>query len=60
MSHYMQILNRWLYDMVHLEIRQESFINELVDHYIQKYPTDQNGKIHVHMVRLEAGAVKTV
>jgi trans-aconitate methyltransferase len=40
------------------EIQQESFINELVDNYIQKYPQDENGEIHVQMIRLEVEAVK--
>lgn len=38
-------------------IRNE-FINELTDSYIRKYPTDNEGKIVIKMVRLEVKAIK--
>jgi len=28
-------------------MQREAFINELADAYIQKFPTDKDGKIHV-------------
>jgi trans-aconitate 2-methyltransferase len=38
--------------------RREEFIARLIDKYIDKYPPDNEGKIHVDMMRLEAEAVK--
>ncbi len=40
------------------EMQREAFINELADAYIQKFPPDKDGKIHVQMVRLEVEATK--
>ncbi len=39
-------------------MQREAFINELADAYIQKFPTNKDGKIHVQMVRLEVEATK--
>jgi trans-aconitate 2-methyltransferase len=36
---------------------REDFIEELAENYINKYPADENGLIHVDMVRLEVEAV---
>jgi trans-aconitate 2-methyltransferase len=38
--------------------RKEEFITELVDRYVVKYPPDSEGKINVHMMRLEVEATK--
>jgi trans-aconitate methyltransferase len=38
------------------EDKREFFINELIDGYLSKHPTDSNGKTHVKMVRLEVEA----
>jgi trans-aconitate methyltransferase len=40
------------------EQRREEFITRLIDKYIEKYPMDNEGKIHVNMVRLEVEATK--
>ena len=37
---------------------REKFINQIVKRYIEKFPKDLNGKIHINMVRLEVEAVK--
>lgn len=37
---------------------QEEFIGELADRYIEKYPLDKDGLVHVAMVRLEVEAEK--
>jgi trans-aconitate methyltransferase len=37
---------------------QEEFIEELIEKYLEKYPKDDNGHIHVRMVRLEVEATK--
>ena len=37
---------------------QETFISEIVDSYIQTFPLDEQGKVHVKMVRLEVEATK--
>ncbi|MFC1923888.1 methyltransferase domain-containing protein [Chloroflexota bacterium] len=37
---------------------QEEFINELAGRYIEKYPLDMDGLVHVAMVRLEVEAEK--
>jgi len=39
------------------ELREE-FIFDVVEEYIKKFPVDENGKIHVSMVRLEVEALK--
>ena len=39
--------------------RRENFIEELAENYINKYPADDNGLIHVDMVRLEVEAVNS-
>ena len=41
------------------EERREKFITRLIDKYIEKYPQDHAGKIHVNMMRLEVEAIKT-
>jgi len=33
--------------------RKDEFINEIVDRYIEKYPPDTEGLIHIQMMRLE-------
>jgi trans-aconitate 2-methyltransferase len=40
--------------------RREEFITRLIDKYIEKYPLDHEGKIHVKMVRLEVEAIKNI
>jgi trans-aconitate methyltransferase len=35
-----------------------SFINDIVDKYLTRYPADGEGIIHIGMVRLEVEAVK--
>jgi len=40
------------------EHKREQFIAELADTYLEKYPADEHGVVHVHMVRLEVEAVK--
>ena len=42
------------------EQRREEFITQLIDKYIEKYPPDNEGKIHVNMMRLEVEAIKNV
>ncbi len=37
---------------------REKFINEVVEGYLEKYPPDEGGIIHVRMVRLEVEAEK--
>ncbi len=37
---------------------QEDFIEELIERYLEKNPKDDNGHIHVKMVRLEVEATK--
>lgn len=37
---------------------QDSFINEIAERYIAAYPLDQEGNVHVKMVRLEVQATK--
>ena len=38
---------------------REIFITEVVDRYVQDYPPDERGVVHVPMVRLEVEAVKS-
>jgi trans-aconitate 2-methyltransferase len=38
--------------------RREEFITRLIDKYIEKYPLDREGKIHINMMRLEVEAIK--
>jgi len=40
------------------EERREEFITRLIDKYIEKYPLDSEGKVHVNMMRLEVEAIK--
>jgi trans-aconitate 2-methyltransferase len=40
------------------EQRREEFITQLIDKYIDRHPTDNEGKIHVNMMRLEVEALK--
>jgi trans-aconitate 2-methyltransferase len=40
------------------EQRREEFITRLIDKYIEKHPPDNEGKIHVDMMRLEVEAIK--
>jgi trans-aconitate 2-methyltransferase len=42
------------------DMLKEVFIEELVHTYIQNYPIDKDGKIHVQMIRLEVEAGKPV
>lgn len=37
---------------------QAEFINEIADKYIEKFPNDDAGQIHIQMVRLEVEALK--
>jgi trans-aconitate methyltransferase len=37
---------------------REKFISEAADLYMKKYPPDQNGKVHIAMLRLEIEAIK--
>ena len=38
--------------------QRKEFIIELVKRYIQEYPPNTDGKIHVQMIRLEVEAAK--
>lgn len=40
------------------EEKREEFITETAELYIQKYPADEHGNVHIGMVRLEAEGVK--
>jgi trans-aconitate 2-methyltransferase len=40
------------------EEKRETFITRLTDEYLQQHPADQNGKVHVSMIRLEVEAMK--
>lgn len=40
------------------EHRQEAFIDEVIDRYLQEFPPDVHGHIHVAMVRLQVQARK--
>jgi trans-aconitate 2-methyltransferase len=40
------------------EKKRESFVQEVVQRYIDRYPVDREGNIHVKMVRLEVEAIK--
>jgi len=40
------------------EDKREEFIRIVVKKFIEKFPPDENGKVHAKMVRLEAEAVK--
>ncbi len=40
------------------EERKEMFISQLADEYIKQQPADENGKVHVNMIRLEVEALK--
>ena len=40
------------------EEKRDVFITRLADEYLQQHPVDQNGKVHVSMMRLEVEAVK--
>jgi len=40
------------------EERQEAFIAEVVDEYLENHPPDEQGMVHVKMVRLEVEALK--
>jgi len=40
------------------EERKEMFISQLADEYIKQHPADENGKVHVNMIRLEVEALK--
>ena len=39
--------------------KKEAFINQIVDKYVEEYPFDHDGKVHVSMVRLEVEAAKS-
>ena len=38
---------------------KEAFIEAILDAYLVKHPPDEEGLVHVDMVRLEVEAVKT-
>jgi trans-aconitate 2-methyltransferase len=40
------------------EEKREMFISQLADGYLRQYPVDENGSVHVRMVRLEVEASK--
>jgi len=40
------------------EEKRNTFITRLADEYLQQYSADENGRVHVHMMRLEVEAVK--
>lgn len=40
------------------EERREEFVMHVVNKYLEKYPPDSSGKIHVDMIRLEVEATK--
>ena len=38
--------------------QRDSFVKEIVDRYLQRYPADAEGVVHLGMVRLEVEAIK--
>ena len=40
------------------EDMHNSFMDEIIDSYVTKYPLDKNGFAHIHMIRLEFMAEK--
>jgi trans-aconitate 2-methyltransferase len=38
--------------------KRKGFITRIIEKYVEKYPLDSNGNIHVNMVRLEVEAIK--
>jgi trans-aconitate 2-methyltransferase len=40
------------------EERREAFVAQLVDKYLERHPVDEQGLVHVRMVRLEVEALK--
>jgi hypothetical protein len=40
------------------EEKREIFISQLADDYLQQHPADENGAVHVNMIRLEVEALK--
>jgi len=40
------------------EEKRDAFIAQIADEYLQQYSVDENGSVHVHMMRLEVEAVK--
>ncbi|NOX33204.1 MAG: methyltransferase domain-containing protein [Deltaproteobacteria bacterium] len=41
------------------EEKKDLFISELASNYINKFPLDSKGNVHIPMIRLEAEAIKT-
>jgi hypothetical protein len=37
---------------------RDEFVGDVVDRYLERYPPDTDGTVHVQMVRLEAEAVR--
>ncbi len=53
------IRTTWLPYTQHLpEEKRELFISQLADEYLQQHPADENGIVHVNMMRLEVEAIK--
>jgi len=40
------------------EEKREQFVSDTAELYVKNYPVDENGKVHIGMVRLEVEAVK--
>jgi hypothetical protein len=40
------------------EEKREVFISQLADDYLRLHPADENGMVHVNMIRLEIEALK--
>jgi hypothetical protein len=38
---------------------REEFVAAVTDRYIAKHPPDDDGRVHVRMVRLEIDAIRT-
>ncbi len=54
------IRTTWLPYTDRIPVQQKNdFISQLVDRYIEKYPMDNDGHVHVGMKRLEVEAIKT-
>jgi trans-aconitate methyltransferase len=53
------IRTTWLPWLVRLpEDERPGFIEAFIDQYLQVYPSDQNGAIHIGMMRLEVEAIR--
>jgi len=42
------------------EEKRDAFIAQIADEYLQQYSVDENGSVHVHMMRLEVRSRETI